>query len=120
MEATVWLLIKMGGLLAVAGVVFFGLGWWARGQRTASTVPVSKPSEDSKTNQSSELARTQATRIAQLETDISAVKAERDHLLAIVNNPSDSPAPAAQAAPVATAASAPKRATKTRPRKSKK
>ena len=120
MEATIWLLIKMGGLLAVAGVVFFRLGWWTRSQRMASKVPTPKNSSDANLANSSELIRTQAARIAQLETDISAVKAERDHLLAIVNSQTPSPASAAHAAPVAAAASAPKRATKTRPRKSKK
>ena len=120
MEATIWLLIKMGGLLAVAGVVFFGLGWWTRSQRMASKVTTPKNSSDAKLAKSSELIRTQAAPIAQLETDISAVKAERDHLLAIVNSQTTFPASAAHAAPVAAAASAPKRATKTRPRKSKK
>ena len=32
MEAMVWLFFEIGGLLALAGIVFFILGWWSKGK----------------------------------------------------------------------------------------
>ena len=113
MEAMVWLLIKMGGLLALAGFAFFGLGWWARGQRAVQNrpSPTSQPAPLSVSE--AKFAESESAKISQLESEVAALKSERDHLLELRVN---------QTAPVAAAQSAPppKRASKARPRKSKK
>lgn len=113
MEAMIWLLIKMGGLLAVAGFAFFGLGWWARGQRAVQNSPSPSSLPNTFSVEEAKLAASESAKISELEMEIAALKSERDHLLELRTNQ----APPQVAEPSVTP---PKRAAKARPRKSKK
>lgn len=97
MEAMVWLFFEIGGLLALAGIVFFGLGWWAKGSvKSAEQIMVPTPFEPPATRPSLADLAMDAER-QQWERQMTELKTERDSLLGEIGqmrSRSEVPAPA--------------------------
>ena len=85
MEAIVWLFLEIGGLLAIAGFVFFGIGWWLRGKtEPVKTSVTPTPAEPARSGPSlAELAWDAEKQ--HWEKQVTELKAERDGLLAEVS-----------------------------------
>jgi hypothetical protein len=110
MEAIVWLFREIGGLLAIAGFVFFGIGWWLKGKtEPVKTKVTPAPAEPARSGPSlAELAWDAEKQ--HWEEQATELRAERDALLAEVSGlraRSEAPAPTPKPA-------------KPRPRKTKK
>lgn len=111
MEGFVWLLLKMAGLLATAGILFFVLGWWVRSRDAAGTTALQNEMqfeiERLKTAaRSAEADRDEARREAQAVHEHLRVSAQEiDRLLAeqsrLQNAAAPPPEPAIPAKPKA-------------------